>query len=147
MTRRQILGFYGLENGTNQSALLTVDLFRTFLFSKPSNAHLFHPAFRFSSVHIDFPVRWHAWRKLGCSGVLSGQCWPGVPGLGTLAALRPLNSGTGRGQGSLCIKDPCTSLSPVWFLLEPAGWDFYICFFPFFTLKSRSKSSALFFII
>lgn len=72
MTRRQILGFYGLENGTNQSALLTVDLFRTFLFSKPSKVHLFHPAFRFGSVHIDFPVRWRAWRKSGHSGMLPG---------------------------------------------------------------------------
>lgn len=44
MKRRWILGFYGLENSTNQSTLLTVYLFRAFLFSKPSNAHLFHAA-------------------------------------------------------------------------------------------------------
>lgn len=66
MKRRQILGFYGLENSTNQSALLTVYLFRTFLFSKPSNVHLFHPALQFGSLHIDFPVHW----RLDEGGVL-----------------------------------------------------------------------------
>lgn len=64
MKRQQILGFYGLENSTNQSALLTVYLFRAFLFSKPSNAHLFHAAFSFGSLHIDFPVQWYALMKL-----------------------------------------------------------------------------------
>lgn len=64
MKRQQILGFYGLENSTNQSALLTVYLFRAFLFSKPSNAHLFHAAFPFGSLHIDFPVQWCALMKL-----------------------------------------------------------------------------------
>jgi hypothetical protein len=44
MKRRWILGFYGLENSTNQSTLLTVYLFGAFLFSKPGNAHLFHAA-------------------------------------------------------------------------------------------------------
>lgn len=37
----RILGLYGLENSTNQCTLLTVYLFRTFLFSKPSNVHFF----------------------------------------------------------------------------------------------------------
>lgn len=71
MKRRRILGFYGLENSTNQSTLLTVYLFRTFLFSKPSNVHLFHPAFWFVSSHIDFPVHWHALISSEYSGVLS----------------------------------------------------------------------------
>ena len=71
MKRRQILGFYGLENSTNQSALLTVYLFRAFLFSKPSNVHLFHPAFRLDSLHTDFPVHWLAGMKSELSGVLS----------------------------------------------------------------------------
>lgn len=145
MTRRQILGFYGLENGTNQSALLTVDLFRTFLFSKPSNVHLFHPAFRLGSVHIDFPVRWRAWRRREHSGVQSGECWPGASGLGTLAAAsRPLRSGLGEGRVHCIKKDPCTPFLLVWFPLEPGGWDFHICVFPSFTFKSHSKSSALF---
>lgn len=71
MKRRRILGFYGLENSTNQSTLLTVYLFRTFLFSKPSNVHLFHLALRFGSLHIDFPVHWHSLMKLEHPGVLS----------------------------------------------------------------------------
>lgn len=71
MKCRWILGFYGLENSTNQSTLLTVYLFRTFLFSKPSNVHLFHPAFRFGSLHIDFPVHWHSLMKSEHPGVLS----------------------------------------------------------------------------
>lgn len=52
---RWILGFYGLENSTNQSTLLTVYLFRTFLFSKPSNVHLFHPAFGLVLYILIFP--------------------------------------------------------------------------------------------
>lgn len=82
MKRWQILGFYGLENSTNQSALLTVYLFRTFLLSKPSNVHLFHPAFRFGSLHIDFPVHWLAGMKSEHSGVLSVRVAAWAPGLG-----------------------------------------------------------------
>lgn len=81
MKRWQILGFYGLENSTNQSALLTVYLFRTFLLSKHSNVHLFHPAFRFGSLHIDFPVHWLAGMKLEHSGVLPVRVAARVPGL------------------------------------------------------------------
>lgn len=76
MKRCRILGFYGLENSTNQSTLLTVYLFRTFLFPKPSNVHLFHPAFWFFFfLHIDFPVHWHALMKSEHSGVLSIRAW------------------------------------------------------------------------
>lgn len=82
MKRWQILGFYGLENSTNQSVLLTVYLFRTFLLSKPSNVHLFHPAFRFGSLHIDFPVHWLTGMKWEHSGVLSARGVARAPGLG-----------------------------------------------------------------
>lgn len=79
MKCRWILGFYGLENSTNQSTLLTVYLFRTFLFSKPSNVHLFHPAFWFGSLHIDFPAHWHSLMKSEHPGVLSEvEQWLGV---------------------------------------------------------------------
>lgn len=71
MKRRGILGVYGPENSTNQNAMLPVYLFRTFLFSKPSHVHLFLPAFGFGSLHIDFPVGWHAPMALEHSGVLS----------------------------------------------------------------------------
>lgn len=118
MKRWWILRFYGLENSTNQSALLTVYLFRTFLFSKPSNVHLFHPAFWFGSLHIDFPVHWHAplVRALRCAGCVSaGQ---GSQDGAILCPETPRLMGWGVGEGRAhCY----ASLSPFCFPHEPAG--------------------------
>lgn len=128
MKRRRILGFYGLENSTNQSALLTVYLFRTFLLSKPSNVHLFHPAFRSGSLHIDFPVHWLAQPSPERSGVRSAR-GAGAPGWGIL---RPGD------RRAVPEKDPYTSLFLLWFPLEPAEQGLYVSFSPAFACRTRA---------
>lgn len=134
MKRRRILGFYGLENSTNQSALLTVYLFRTFLLSKPSNVHLFHPAFRSGSLHIDFPVHWLAQTRSERSGVRSVR-WRQGRRDGASSALGP---SAWERAGLVCEKDPYTSLSLLWFPPEPAEQGFYVSFFPTFTCRTRA---------
>lgn len=98
MKRWWILGVYGLENSTNQSVMLTVYLFRTFLFSKPSNVHLFLPAFRFGSLHIDFPVHWRAPMEWEHAGVLSGRARAGGPAPEAASVLDPSTQGLGENR-------------------------------------------------
>lgn len=141
MKRRRILGFYELENSTNQSTLLTVYLFRTFLFSKPSNVHLFHPAFRFGSLHIDFPVHWCSPMKLEQPGVLCEWAPARVQDWGHSLPETPLLKGWERARArhvkkSLYLASPC-GLSP----LNQQGWPLSISKF---TYKSYSKSSSPF---
>ena len=139
MKRRWILGFYGLENSTNQSAVLTVYLFRTFLFSKPSNVHLFLPAFRFGSLHIDFPVRRHALMKLEHSGAPSiwvlarGQPWKHP------LSCPPHLKGWERAGLAVWTKIAMSLSALCGFPLSQQRWPFILIF----TCKSPSKSSTL----
>lgn len=117
--------------------MLTVYLFRTVLFSKPSNVHLFLPAFWFGSLHIDFPVRWHAPIKLGNSGVLSIWVPAREPALEASSVPTPHLTGWERAGLTVwtTIAIPLSVLCG--FPLSQQGWPFILMF----THKSPSKSS------
>lgn len=114
MKRQQILGLYGLENSTNQSALLTVYLFGAFLFSKPSNAHLFS-----CGILVRLFTYWFS-RSVVCPDEAGTLCLAdgGVQQQGNCCTFSAADSSTRweRASKTHCTetKHPYTSLSPAW---------------------------------